>query len=311
MATDNIQDNSPEMPLDDPRIQEILTGTKAEPAPEKTDVKVVAASSAETQEKDKENDADPDTLKAQIKGLQAELSRRKGNAERVEALEDELKGVKAKLSAPKDDFDWIRKLDDDGMASKQTDWDDELADARARYGRAEEAGDDRALERQGQRILTAKRTLSAFRKEALDRVRRQSEEQHEAHTEAQSIQTEIADMRDVVEELLPDVKVHGSDAWNAGNEEFITHPQLMKRLGPLGEVVACAMALVRNPNLLAKNAPAARREVIGSLEKVVKKSLSTGASSPLTTRSVDHASSIQTSDGLASFNAMIDKIKGG
>jgi hypothetical protein len=84
----------------------------------------------------------------------------------------------------------------------------------------------------------------------------------------------------------------------------------MARLGPLGEVVAAAMAVIRNPALANKTAsPAARRDVIGSLEKSIKKSLSTGVSSPTTTRSpsVD----VGTPDSLAAFNAMIDKIKGG
>jgi hypothetical protein len=314
--SDNIVDDSPEMAFDDPKIAEFIASTTGAPAPEpKADTKDVktkaAVSSTAPAPKDTEDEPEEtlDTLKARVTGLQAELTRRRGNADRVEALEQEVTNLKSKSSAPADEFGWIRKLDDDGLSSKSVDWDDELADARAKYGRAEESGDDRAMERQGHRILVAKKTQAAFRKETLDRTRREQAQAQEAQTEAQSIQSEITDMHDTMTELLPDLLTKGSDAWNAGNDEYVSHPKLMQRLGPLGEVVAAAMAVVRNPALLGKTTPAARRDVIGSLEKAVKKSLSTGVSAQSQPRSVDV--NVDTGEGLARFNAMIEKIKGG
>lgn len=314
MATDEIVDNSPEMALDNPVMQDFLKSVDG-PAPEakveKTDVKPQPAASSAAPAEEPETPAD---LRAQIKGLQAELTRRQGNSSKVEALETELNSVKEKLANPKptNEHAWIQKLDDDDLSSKQTDWDDELADARAKYGRAEDAGDERAMERQGQRILTAKKTISAFKKETLDRTKRVNEEANTYKETAQSISAEIDRMREGVLELMPDLITQGTEAWEAGNKEYLENPYLMKQLGPLGEVVAAAMAVIKNPDLIGKKTTAsARKEIIGSLEKSVKKSLSTGSSASSSSRSVDYAAGVQSGDGLAAFNQMIDKIKGG
>jgi len=321
---DGIQDNSPEMPLDDPRVAEFLAkaeGREAEPQPDKKEgVKPKpAASPAQVKAEDgadgEEEGADetPEQLKAKIKGLTAELSRRQGNSAKVEQLETELEAVKAKLNQPvSNKFAWIVKLDDDALASKQTDWDDELADARAKYGRAEEAGDERAMERQGHRILQAKETLSAFRKETLDRTKRNQEEANAFNKEAQAIQSEIDEMHDAVAEAYPEMLTKGSEQWEAANKEFVEHPKLMKQLGPFGEIVAIAMAHIRNPELGGKSAASAvRKEVLGRLDKGIKRSLSTGASAPSTQRSVDYTGAINDAESLAKFNQMIDKFKGG
>jgi hypothetical protein len=316
-----IQDNSPELDLNDPGLQAILSGEQSEKKVEakvekKADVKPAPTSSVEATTKEEEEDetdeVDPVALKAQVKGLQAELARRRGNADRVDALEHEITALKTKATQPTNEYMWVQKLDDEGLASKSVDWDDELADARAKYGRAEDAGDEKAMERQGQRILTAKKTQAAFRRELMDRTKREHEQAQSLHDETQSIQAEITDMHEAVADLLPDLMMKDSEVWKAGNEEYINHPALMKQLGPLGEVVAAAMAVVRNPALVEnKTTPAARRDVLSSLEKTIKKSLSTGAASPTRTRMSDVASSVDSGDGLSKFNALIDRIKGG
>jgi len=115
-----------------------------------------------------------------------------------------------------------------------------------------------------------------------------------------------------VSELVPDFSEQGSEAWTAGNTEYENHPVLMSQLGPVGEIVAAAMAIVRNPDLLGKHtSSAARKTLIGSLEKSVKKSLSTGASAKAMTPTVDHAAAVSSPEGLANFNAMIERMKGG
>jgi hypothetical protein len=302
-----IVDDSPEMELDDPRIQEVLNakdGVKPQPKPDVKPAEPVSSAAPKTE------DEPVDEKDKVIKGLQAELARRKGNSEKLEALEAELKELKTERTQPKNEFAWIQKLDDDALASKQTDWDDELADARAKYSRAEETGDERALERQGQRILAAKRTLSAFRKEILDRGSRRQNEKEAAQREYSTVQSEIESMHSAVQEQFEDFMNPETELWKAGNEEFNAHPALMARLGPLGEVVAAALAVVKHPELVAKKGTAsARKEVIGKLEKSVKHALSTGASAPSTNQPVNY--DVSSADGLAAFNAMIDKFKGG
>lgn len=304
-----ITDNSPEMALDDPRIAEALAGKDEAPKPQsKPDVKPKEAASSAAP---KAEGQEVDPREAEIAGLKAELARRKGNSDKLEALENELKELKAERSQPKNEFQWIQKLDDDALASKQTDWDDELADARAKYSRAEETGDERMLERQGQRILIAKKTLSAFRKEILDRGTRRQQEQEQAQREYSTVQSEIESMHEAVSEQFEDFTNPETELWKAGNAEYNAHPALMQRLGPLGEVVAAALAVVKHPELVAKKGGtvSARKEVIGKLEKSVKHALSTGASAPSTNQPVNY--DVSSAEGLAAFEAMISKYKGG
>lgn len=302
----HIVDNSPEMALDDPRIQEVLAGKDgAEPKAKTDDKPKATVSSAAAEPEDKE----VDPKDAEIAGLKAELARRKGNADKLEALEGEIKQLRETKSEAKNEFIWIQKLDDDALASKQTDWDDELADARARYARAEEQGDENAMARQGQRVLNAKRHVAAFRKEILDRGRRETAAHEDAKREFTAVQAEIESMQDSVSEAFPDFTDQNSALWKAGNDEYLGHPELMKRLGPLGEIVAAALAVVKHPELVKRDTKNARREVIGSLEKSVKAALSTGASAPSVQRPVNI--DVSSGEGLQAFNAMIDKIKGG
>jgi hypothetical protein len=93
--------------------------------------------------------------------------------------------------------------------------------------------------------------------------------------------------------------------WKAGNDAYLSHPELMKRLGAAGDIVAAALAVLKTH----KPEAAARRAVVSKLETGLKKSLQAGAASPSTGRGP--ALSIDTPEGLAQFNAYIDKVKGG
>lgn len=330
-----IQDSSPEMDLTNPAQFEELVAkaktTKADPVEEKpkdepkTDVKETKeASSAPEPEEEvepvdgEETEETPDKLKARIRGLQAELTRRKGNAEKVNELEVQLSRVQGQLEqlnrAPKSNEtaleDAIKKLDDRALVSKQTDWDDELADARARYAQAEDRGDEKAMERHGSRINYAKKVLSAIRVESLERVERKQQTADAVKDEQAKVKTELDSMYSVLTESYPDFQDNTSELWKAGDAEYKAHPEIMKRLGAAGEIVAAAMAVLKNPNLVTQTTESsARREVVNKLEAGVKKALRSGASSPTTGRTV--VPQVSTGEGLAKFNEMVDRIKGG
>lgn len=330
-----IQDSSPEMDLTNPAQFEELVAkaktTKADPVEEKpkdepkTDVKETkeASSAPEPEEEVEpvegdETEETPDKLKARIRGLQAELTRRKGNAEKVNELEVQLSRVQGQLEqlnrAPKSNEtaleDAIKKLDDRALVSKQTDWDDELADARARYAQAEDRGDEKAMERHGSRINYAKKVLSAIRVESLERVERKQQTADAVKDEQAKVKTELDSMYSVLTESYPDFQDNTSELWKAGDAEYKAHPEIMKRLGAAGEIVAAAMAVLKNPNLVTQTTESsARREVVNKLEAGVKKALRSGASSPTTGRTV--VPQVSTGEGLAKFNEMVDRIKGG
>lgn len=329
-----IQDSSPEMDLTNPvQFEELVAKaktTKTDPVEEpkdepKTDVKETkeASSAPEPEEEVESEDGDeteetPDKLKARIRGLQAELTRRKGNAEKVNELEVQLSRVQGQLEqlnrAPKSSDttleDAIKKLDDRALVSKQTDWDDELADARARYAQAEDRGDEKAMERHGSRINYAKKVLSAIRVESLERVERKQQTADAVKDEQAKVKTELDSMYSTLTESYPDFRDNTSELWKAGDAEYKAHPEIMKRLGAAGEIVAAAMAVLKNPNLVTQTTESsARREVVNKLEAGVKKALRSGASSPTTGRTV--TPQVSTGEGLAKFNEMVDRIKGG
>ena len=313
-----IVDNSPELDLNDPKTQEILQGVTGEDKGVKEEAKVSPALEPEVKrgEEAAEGEGDVEHLKSQIRGLKAELTRRSGNAERVEDLESRLAQAEQKLAeTPKPTADpiteAIRKLDDRALIDKQTDWEDELAAARAKYERADETQNTESMRAAGERIAHAKRVLSALKSEASDRVERRSTERNQLQQEAEQINGELSEMYESVSEAFPDFTNQDSELWKAGNEEFLAHPALMRRLGAAGEVVAAALAVVKNPQLTKGTSAQARREVISKIDKGFGKALQAGTSSPNFSRNTDYAAAIADGEGLDKFNKMIDKIKGG
>ena len=319
-----IVDNAPEMSLDGPEFAEMLAAVNPD-GEEKGGKKEASVSPAPAPivETPEPTDEKPESLKAQIRGLKAELTRRSGNADKVEELENQLNQLQGELKAvsarpapatqPDGLLEAIQKLDDKGVISKTVDWQDELAAARVKYDRAEETGDQTKLEQASQRIQHAKRVISALTEEGQTRAERKTQQAEEFKTESALINEELVEMYEVVNESFPDFQDTKSELWQAGNDEFLNHPTLMKRMGPSGEIVAAALAVIRNPELVkgTKGTAAARRDVISKLDRGISKALNAGASSPSTGRSVDYGAMTGGGENLAQFNAMVDKIKGG
>lgn len=327
-----IVDNAPEMDVTSPEFTDMLAkiAPKGDPKPEvketKTDVKPEdTASSAkvdetkeDTTEAEDDTDETPDKLKARIRGLQAELTRRKGNAEKVSELEVKLAKVEGQLESasrnPKEQENTIdaalKKLDDKGLIEKKVDWNDELTDARTRYASAEERGDNAAMEKQASRILYAKKVLSAIEFETSDRRERKQTEAEQLRDSQSKVKAELDGMYEALTENFPDFNNKESELWKAGDAAYRANPEIMKRMGPAGEVVAAALAILQNPQLVGQRSEAeARQDVVSKLEKGIKRSLQAGASSPTTGRMVTPR--IDSGEGLAKFNEMVDRIKGG
>lgn len=304
-----IVDNSPELDMSKPETAALLEG---KPIEETKDVKPeVKVSSTSTPEVTKEEE--PVDYEAQIRGLKAELSRRQGNADKVRELELELARVQGESKSTKGDpiQEAIQALDDKSLIEKQTDWEDELAAARAKYERAEETGNESSLQTAGNRIARAKQMLSALKQESVSRGERRFEERSKQQEEISELQAELADMFDTVNETFPDLQNQESELWKAGNEVYKANPALMKRLGAAGEIVAAAMAIAKNPNLTKGTSTSTRKEVLDSIEKGFGKALSAGTSSPNSSRKVDYTQALDSGEGVAKFNQMIEKIKAG
>jgi chromosome segregation ATPase len=325
-----IVDNAPEMDPNSPEFGKILAQMSAqtvEKEAEQTDVKEEASSAppapqpdqpAPEEKHEEQEEETPEKLKARIRGLQAELTRRKGNAEKVSELEAQLARVQSQLDtltkAPRQQEetieDLVRKLDDKALVSKEVDWNDELTDARTRYAQAEERGDEKAMERHASRIMYAKKVLAALKAESSERRERKQLEAEQLRTEQAKVKAELESMYSLVMQNFPEFKDQNSDLWKAGKAAYDANPELMKRLGPASEIVAAAVAVLENPHLVkGKTEAEARKAVVSKLESGLKKSLQVGATSPTTARIP--IPSVDTSEGLAQFNALVDRLKGG
>lgn len=304
-----IVDNSPELDLSDPKQAALLTGTpvKEEPKVESKEEPKVEPN-AEVPPVEEEEPVDKD---AQIKGLKAELARRNGQSDKIRELELEL-AKKQGASEAKETGDPVAKaisdLADKDLITKQTDWEDELAAARAKYERAEETQNETALQNAQNRIAHAKRVLTALKQEVVDRQERRAFERDAQKTEANQLKSELDSMYADVTEVFPDFQDPSTELWKAGNEEYKANPELMKRLGPAGELVAAAMAILKNGGKGTGNA-ATRKEVLNSIDKGFGKALSKGASTPATAKTPNW--NINNGEDLQKFNEYIDKIKGG
>ncbi len=309
-----IVDNSPELDLSDPATTEILANLTS-PKEEKVEAKDVKETPEVSSTQVKvEPEKEPDS-EAQIKGLKAELSRRQGNADKVHELEVELARLQGEMKSTKTTvdplMDAIQKLDDKDVLDRQTDWEAELSIATAKWERAEDAQNQDALRLAGERITRAKSMLSLLRREVMERSDRKHTARSVQEKETQTLTTELTGMYDSVAEAFPAFNEEGSDLWNAGQEVYKANPALMTKLGPAGEVVAAAMAIIKFPNLVKGGDAATRKDVLKKIDKGFGKVLSTGGNSPSSSRSVDYSNAVGTSEGLAKFEDMISKLKGG
>lgn len=316
----DIIDNAPEMEQGE-QFDAMLAAAKSGKA--ETDVKEPEpASSADAKEPDPDDKPQSkEDYEARIKGLQAELGRRKGNAERVEQLEQELAYLKGQLdtltktkateSVQEKLTAALQKLTDEDLISKQTDWEEELSSLRAKYDRAEELGNSDTMEHLAQKIAYAKQLIKAMRVEGSTRSERRHSEQEAIANAGQVLESELGTMFEVVTENHPDFKDPESELWKAGEEEYNAYPLLMERLGPAAQVVAAAMAIVKRPELVgAKTSTSVRKDVIANIDKGLTKALHKGgANAPSTGRATNY--NIDSSEGLAAFEAMVTRIKGG
>lgn len=309
-----IVDNSPELDLSDPATAEILDNLVAPKADkvEAKDVKESEVSSTPAKVEPEEKVVDPE---AQIKGLKAELSRRQGNADKVHELEVELARLQGELKAKPTTTDpvveAIQKLDDKDVFDRQTDWEAELSIATAKWERADENQNQDALRLAGERITRAKTMLSLLRREVMDRADRKHTTRVTQEKETQTITSELTGMYDAVAEAFPDFQTEDSELWKAGKEVYDANPTLMAKLGPAGEVVAAAMAIVKHPNLVKGGDAATRKQVLKNIDKGFGKVLSTGGASPSSSGKVDYSTAVGSAEGLAKFEDMITKLKGG
>lgn len=277
----------------------------------KTDVK--EPSSSEVVE-----EPDADELKSQVEALTKELNRvRKGKAEssaEVQELREQLAHVQGQLeiiargSNTNTPENRLGKYSDEQLIQGQTEWEDEVYNAKEAIRQARADGNDAAYAKAMRDLATARVTLTAIRKELLERSKRVGAEQAKAQSEANELVQEVADLYKQAYDAFPELKDRESALWQAGNEAFHSHPKLMKQLGPLAELVAVSLALTKNPDLAGpkpgKTETAVRKELLTEINDRVEKSIIKGGATTVKKTIPDFGAMPK-----QEFDALIHKIK--
>lgn len=285
---------------------------KKDDASKKTDVE-------DTSSSEDSEETDTGDLKSQLTALTKELNRvRKSKTEssaEVQGLREQLANVQGQLEAmarsQKDSDTGEGRLDkysDEQLIQGQTEWEEEIYNAKEAMRQARTDGNDAAYAKANRDLATARATITAIRKTLLERSKRVGAEQAQAQTEANELVQEVAGLYNQAYESFPDLKDRESALWQAGNEAYHKHPKLMKQLGPLGELVAVVLALTEDPTLVSKNEGTAkkeaRKELLTEINERVEKSIIKGGATT-TKKTVPDFASMPKQD----FDAMIHKIK--
>lgn len=276
-----------------------------------TDVK--GASSSEDSEEPSAGE-----LKSQLEGLTKELNRvRKGKAEssaEVQDLRERLANVQGQLEvltrgqSSGADENKLAKYSDEQLIQGQTEWEDEIYNAKEAVRQARTDGNDAAFAKANRDLTTARTTLTAIRKELMERSKRVGAEQARAQTEAGELAQEVASLYTQAYDSFPELKDHESPLWQAGNTVYHQRPRLMKQLGPLAELVAVTIALTENPALVkaepGSTKKEARKELLSEINERVDKAIVKGGGTTTKKTIPDYAAMPK-----HEFDALIHKLK--
>ena len=328
--SDGIMDSSPEMDFNSPEFAAALAGKAVEKKEEKA--KESADETAEKEpgsapdevETEKESDEKEDPSKeedkdesepASVKALRKELKRvRAANREKDEKLES----LEAKVNQLAEKSDTkelsekdrqvvkLTKMSDPDFKRVSNEWRDELVDATAKLHVAQARGDAEAEESAKQRVARAKvaQDLLDEAKEKRAEVTVRSKEKEDE--ERGHIEESLAAIQDDFLKTLPALKDHESEAFKAGEREYNRHKALMAKMGPMGQMLAVALAIIRNPKLVGRDAVAARKELINNVEEAASKALDTGVKGGTKGKGIQ-----MPEPGTQSFEDFIERLKSG
>lgn len=290
-----------------------LSGEPSEVTEEK-DVKESTVSSTDSTEKVEPEDSE--SLKAKLAGLQAELTRvrkqKTGNEGEASTLRETIAEMQGQLKVLREGKtektlqDKVGELTYEQVQDNAISWTDELADARAVSRQAERDQDTEALRVASQRIDTARKMLKVYDTEKQARAVRVSESTKTEGEQKSALSTEMTTLFAQTQEAIPELNDQTSEVWKAGQAEYKAYPALMARLGPLGEVLAVAAAIAKNPSLVGKKAAA---KLLANLEDVTDKAFQKGGTAPRL--SISKPVSINSQKDLSDFEAQVQAVKMG
>jgi len=291
---------------------------------EKKDEQKEASSATDTRDKE-ETDVDVPgddigNLKHQVSGLKAELARirnqRTGSSEEVVTLKERLANAEGQLKVLNKTgttdvlAEKLAQLTDDQVADNRISWEDELADARAVIRQAERDGDQPLVKEMNQRIVNARSMLKAYDTEKSRRITVQSTKSTSEADEQKGLVSDTEKLFAEAYAAVPELKDKDSAIWKAGQKEYSALPHLMKKLGPLGELIATAQAIAKNPHLIGKKVISdATGKVLDNIEKAADKAFHKGGTAP--SGAVTLKTSVNSREDLSAFEEQVRRVKSG
>jgi uncharacterized phage infection (PIP) family protein YhgE len=323
-------DSSPEMDFNSPEFAAALAGKAVDKKEEKAkesadetaekdpgsapDEAETEKESDEKEESSKEEDKDesePSSVKALRKELKRVRAANREKDEKLESLEAKVNQLAEKsdtkeLSEKDRQVVKLTKMSDPDFKRVSNEWRDELVDATAKLHVAQARGDAEAEESAKQRVARAKvaQDLLDEAKEKRAEVTVRSKEKEDE--ERGHIEESLAAIQDDFLKTLPALKDHESDAFKAGEREYNRHRALMSKMGPMGQMLAVALAIIRNPKLVGRDAVAARKELINNVEEAASKALDTGVKGGTKGKGIQ-----MPEPGTQSFEDFIERLKSG
>jgi hypothetical protein len=297
--------------------------TEAEPdKPDKPEAAKKEVDEPDEDEPDKEEIPGDDigNLKRKVSGLQAELTRtrkqKSGSAEEVALLRERMADTEGQLKVLRENKttstieDKLSKLTDDQLADNKIAWEDEHVDARLVARLAEKENDPTAIKEANARIAAARQALKLYENEGKRRDKAEAASGANAKDEQAGMATEIETLFTDLYTAAPDLQDKTSTIWKAGQKEYSALPRLTKALGPLGELIAVATAIAKNPQLIGKKVISAETgKVLEAIEKGADKAFQKGGAAPSV--SFKPVTSINSQADLSSFEEQVRNIKRG
>jgi archaellum component FlaC len=272
---------------------------------------------AEDKEEVASDDDDLATLKHKLSGVQAELTRvrkqKQGSAEEAQTLKERIATIEGAMQVLKEQKTEttqtaaekkIHALPDDTLRKNRIAWDDERADARVSARLAEKEGDAEGVKEANARLDVASKMLDLYEAEKDSRTEEKANRKAKDTDTKATLATELDTLFAEVSKAAPEMTDKTSELWKAGQAEFLKLPTLMQNLGPLGELIATAAAIAKNPNLIGKKATA---KLVNDIEAAADKAFQKGGSAP-SKGTVTAPTVIKNQQDVSDFEAKVAKV---
>lgn len=327
MASDGIIDNSPEMEYGSPEFAAALAGVKPktekvekevveEPAKDETGEEPSESPSESTPEVDDDKDvkeaeaSDDPKAKALAKELKRVRALNREHEQKVTTLEKDVEELKTKASKPTDPesqiVDKMTAMKEEEFSSLHQRWSDELGDAKAAHAEAKARGDEAGTAEALARIKSAQSANALCVKAVSTRATAKAEAEAKTKAEIATLETELTGIKASYDEAFPELANKSSAIFKAGLAQYKAHQTLMSKLGPVAELVATALAVIKNPKLVGRDPSTVRKEVVNNIEEAVSNALKPGG---VGTSKGGKANAIPTFKTTEDFNEYIERIK--